>query len=116
MTFSATVSCGTIAGSCEIAATPRSSASRGERNDTGSPASSMLPPSRETSPATILPSVDLPAPFSPTRACTDPLATVSDTPASAWTPPKCLATSRISRYGTVSSPGEGGGSTPATQP
>ena len=39
-TFSATVSCGTIDGSWAIAAMPRSSASRGDRNETGAPSRS----------------------------------------------------------------------------
>ena len=76
-TFCATVRCGTIDGSCAIAATPCSSASRGERNETSSPSSSIRPPSGASAPATIRPSVDLPAPFSPTSACTEPAATAS---------------------------------------
>ena len=72
-TFCATVRCGTIDGSCAIAATPCSSASRGERNDT-SRAVEQHPcrASGACTPATMRPSVDLPAPFSPTSACTDP--------------------------------------------
>ena len=67
-TFSATVSCGTTDGSCAIAATLCSSASRGERNETASPPSSTRPESGDSAPATMRPSVDFPAPFSPTRA------------------------------------------------
>src|SRR5262249_29329198 len=55
--------------------------------------------SAPTAPETIRPSVDFPAPFSPTSACTEPRRTESVTPASAWTPPKCLATSCSSRKG-----------------
>ena len=54
----------------------------------------IRPPSGASAPETMRPSVDLPAPFSPTRAWTEPRAMSSETPPSAWTPPKCLATSR----------------------
>ena len=99
----ATVSCGTTNGSCAIAATPCSSASRGERNATAlavERASGRR--RRQWRRRRSCPSVDLPAPFSPTSACTEPPSTASVTPASAWTPPKCLATSRSSRYGAFS--------------
>src|SRR5215208_862741 len=96
-TFSATDSCGTIHGSCAIAATPCSSASRGEPKVTGSPASKTSPVSGASAPDTILPRVDLPAPFSPTSAWIEARRTPSETASRAWTPPKCLATSRTSR-------------------
>ena len=70
-----------------MAATPRSSASRGERSATVSPSSSSRPSSGAKAPATILPSVDLPAPFSPTSAWIVPRATLSDTASSARTAP-----------------------------
>ena len=62
-----------------MAATPRTSASRGERSATSSPSSSSRPSSGASTPATIRPSVDLPAPFSPTSAWIDPRAMLSDT-------------------------------------
>ena len=98
-TFCATVSCGTTDGSCAIAATLCSSASRGERKETSAPSRRIRPAVGASAPETIRPSVDLPAPFSPTSACTEPAGESSETPSSAWTPPKCLATSRSSRYG-----------------
>ena len=97
-TFSSTVSCGTTLTSCAMVATPRSSASRGERSVTSSPSSSSRPASGASTPATIRPSVDLPAPFSPTSAWIDPRATLSDTASSARTAPKCLETSASSTW------------------
>ena len=73
-----------------MVATPRSSASRGERSATCSPSSSSRPASGASTPATIRPSVDLPAPFSPTSAWIDPRATLSDTPSSARTAAEVL--------------------------
>ena len=67
-TFSATVRCGTTATSWATRAMPRSRASRGDRKLTGSPFRMSSPSSGGNTPATILPSVDLPAPFSPTKA------------------------------------------------
>ena len=92
------VSWGTTLTSCAMAATPRSSASRGERSATSSPSSSSRPSSGASTPATIRPSVDLPAPFSPTSAWIDPRAMLSDTPSSARTAPKCLETSASSTW------------------
>jgi len=42
---------------------------------TGSPSNAIAPLSAVTAPDRILIRVDLPAPFSPTRACTEPAAT-----------------------------------------
>ena len=44
----------------------------------------------------ILPSVDFPAPFSPTRAWIEPGAIETETSLSAWTPPKRLLRSLVS--------------------
>src|SRR3954469_20737499 len=44
-------------------------------------------------------SVDLPAPFWPSRKCTSPACTVSETRSSARTPGKALEIARISRIG-----------------
>src|SRR4029077_16552245 len=62
------------------------------------------PPSGARTPAKIFPSVDLPAPFSPTRACTDPDRTATVASVSALVPPKCWDTPRASRK--PGSPGE----------
>ena len=96
-TFSATLSCGTTEGSWAIAATLCSSASRGERTKPGHRRASSCRRRGLSAPAMIFPRVDLPAPFSPTSAWTEPRATETETRSSAWTPPKCLATSRSSR-------------------
>src|SRR4051812_4462388 len=96
-TFSATLNCGTTDGSCPMAAIPWSSASRGERSETRSPRTSTEPPSGARTPAKIFPSVDLPAPFSPTSACTDPDRTATVASVSALVPPKCFETPRASR-------------------
>src|SRR5579859_3967962 len=47
----------------------------------------MRPWRGRTSPATVLTSVDLPAPLAPTRVTISPGCTRSDTPLSAWTWP-----------------------------
>ena len=73
--------------SCETTATPRRTASAVVANRTGSPSSRSSPESGAIAPATILTSVDLPAPFSPSSACTEPARTVKSAPASATTPP-----------------------------
>jgi hypothetical protein len=62
-------------------------ASRGERWLTGSPSTRISPASGATAPAMILPSVDLPAPFSPTSAWISPAATSTLTPCSATAAP-----------------------------
>ena len=61
-------------GSCAIAATPRSSASRGDRNATGSAVEQNAAAVRAQRARDDPPSVDLPAPFSPTSACIEPAA------------------------------------------
>src|SRR6476659_2336716 len=71
---------------------------RGERNATASPRSTSWPWSGWRTPATILPSVDLPAPFSPTKAWTEPARISMETSWSARVPPTDLPTSRISRW------------------
>src|SRR5205085_8428333 len=49
----------------------------------------------------ILMSVDLPAPFSPTSACTSPRSTSTPTPSSATTPEKTLRIPSIRRSGSL---------------
>ena len=53
---------------------PCAMASAGEEKLTSSPSTSMVPSSGFCTPYRIFISVDLPAPFSPTRACTVPRA------------------------------------------
>src|SRR5580693_5084077 len=74
-------------------------ASRGERNATGSPSISSWPRSGAMTPAKILPSVDFPAPFSPTSAWIDPCSMVRLIPSRARTPPKDLPMSTSSTCG-----------------
>ena len=95
-TFSATDSAGAIDSSWAIRTIPRVIASRGEWNVTGSPSISSCPRSGAMTPARILPSVDFPAPFSPTSAWIDPLATVRLISSRARTPPKDLLMSTSS--------------------
>src|SRR6266545_3041707 len=53
-----------------------------------SPSSTSRPPSGRWTPARILTSVDLPAPFSPTRPCTSPPNSSMSPSSRAWTAPK----------------------------
>ncbi len=62
---------------------------RGE-GDRARPARRISPSSWRWTPEIALISVDLPAPLSPASASTSPSARSSDTPLSAWTPPKRL--------------------------
>ena len=91
ITFSATDSPGTTAGSWCNVATPLRSASRGSRKGPTAPPTVTVPRSGRTTPAMTLISVDLPAPFSPRRACTSPGATRSPTPLSTRASPKDLS-------------------------
>ena len=59
-------------------------------------------------PASNFISVDLPAPFSPVIAWTDPAWPAKDTAASAWIEPKRLVTFRNSILGTVCRRGRDG--------
>ena len=58
-----------------------------------------LPSSGWCAPASTLISVDLPAPFWPSRQCTSPARTSRSTPSSARTPGNCLTMPRISSSG-----------------
>ena len=75
-------------------AMPSAWASAGLRSSTGSPSTAMSPASGRYRPVMILISVDLPAPFSPTRAWISPGRRSSETPRSAWVEPKLFETSR----------------------
>ena len=70
-----------------------SSRPAGWRSATGSPSHSICPASGWCTPASTLISVDLPAPFWPSRQCTSPARTSSCTPSSARTPGNVLTTS-----------------------
>src|ERR1700676_5535637 len=78
---------------------PSRSAARGPSMSTRLPSTSISPESAGCAPERIFMSVDLPAPFSPTRACTSPATTSNVTPSSARTPGKVLTMSRICNRG-----------------
>src|SRR5207245_6880944 len=65
----------------------------GEGSVISRPPISTLPESGSAEPAATAISVDFPAPFSPTRACTSPSATSKLTPLRATTPGYVLTTS-----------------------
>src|SRR5918993_4113567 len=67
---------------------PSERASAGVMCGTARPCTVSVPASGRSAPVTILISVDLPAPFSPTRACTSPARSSKVTPLSARTPAK----------------------------
>ncbi len=73
------------------------------RTTTGSPAQRISPASGRCAPASTLISVDLPAPFWPSRQCTSPAATSRSTPSSARTPGNSLTMPRICSSGRASS-------------
>src|SRR3954463_3401181 len=78
---------------------PTSMACWGEAKRIGLPSSRISPWSGATTPTMILISVLLPAPFSPSTAWMVPAVQAKSTPASALTPPYCLATPRSSSSG-----------------
>src|SRR5258708_32916836 len=71
---------------------PIALAARGDWWTTARPSSTISPSSGCTAPVRILTNVDLPAPFSPTRACTSPARNSNDAPASACTPAYAFVT------------------------
>ena len=73
--------------SCATTATPLVSAWAVLRRLVSAPIRRRVPVSGRTAPVMILTSVDLPAPFSPSRAWTLPGRTAKSTPFSALTPP-----------------------------
>src|SRR3954452_7280655 len=87
-------------GSWYITATAAAFDSAVDSESTLLPSRRNSPASRRCTPATILISVDLPAPFSPTRAWTEPASTVIPAERSAATGPNDLATSRSSSVAT----------------
>ena len=68
------------------------SASSAPEKRSGSPSSASVPASGGWTPAMILASVDLPAPFSPTSPCTRPAAIEKSTPRNALTAAKLFTT------------------------
>ena len=85
--LSATERSGISDSSWKMQAMPAALAAVGDANVTGSPSSSMRPSSGVTTPAMILISVDLPAPFSPRIAWMRPASIASSASWSARTPP-----------------------------
>src|SRR5690348_13726888 len=75
---------------------PAAFASAGPANSAAAPLTASEPVSGRCTPASILTMVDLPAPFSPTRACASPAYRGKLTPCTAATAPKDLVTSRTS--------------------
>src|SRR5262245_9196213 len=82
-------------------ATPRRRASSGPRGAYGRPSSAIAPASGRTAPLSTFISVDLPAPFSPTRAWTSPGKSSRSTPRSACVGPKRLSMAVMARRGGV---------------
>src|SRR6476646_4192451 len=70
----------------------------------------MEPSSGGCTPVSTLISVDFPAPFSPTRACTSPAWSSRDTASSAVTPAKCFVTPTAARTGSFDDRSIRGGS------
>ena len=85
--FSATDRVGTTFISWWMKRNPSRCAAAGLSIETGLPSMRISAVSGATTPARILISVDLPAPFSPISAWISPAAMVSDTPRSAGMPP-----------------------------
>src|SRR5205814_2684578 len=77
--------------------TPASIAARGVPNATGTSARRISPAVGLSTPARTSMSVDSPAPFAPTRACTSPASAERSTPSSAVTPGNVFDSPRISR-------------------
>ena len=99
--FSAIDSAGTSRSSCGMATMPAAMASRGPSNRHALPSTAISPRSGRCTPPRMRTSVDLPAPFSPTSACTSPASTSKSTPSSARVAPKCLDTPRALPAGLV---------------
>lgn len=103
-TFSATVRSGSRVSSWWTMPIPACWASRGLRKVCGAPANSTVPSSGWWTPDTTFMSVDLPAPFSPTTACTSPGRTWRSTPSSTRTPRNDLPMPRRASSGDGSRP------------
>ena len=95
-TFSTTDRDGTRDSSWATIVMPQPRAARGDLKETSIPRTASRPASGVRTPAMIFPTVDLPAPFSPTMAWTAPARIAMSTPASATVPPNLLVTPRSS--------------------
>ncbi len=84
--FSATVMSGSRAGCWWTIAIPSSCATAGTRPSSVRPSNTIAPPSGAVAPDATFISVDFPAPFSPSSACTSPGSTSNETSVSAATP------------------------------
>src|SRR3972149_11479454 len=82
-----------------MAAMPSARADAGLRRCAACPRISIVPPSGWCAPVMTLISVDLPAPFSPSNACTSPARSENDTPLSARTAPNDFVTQLSCRRG-----------------
>jgi hypothetical protein len=97
--FSATDRYGSRVSSWNAVTMPRSAASDGPFSTTGWLSTRNVPASGWTTPQSSLISVLLPAPFSPTRACTSPAEAAKLACRSAWIGPNRLSTSVASITG-----------------
>src|SRR5438067_6775464 len=86
--FSATLRSGNSVGSWKMIAIPAACDCLALSKIASSPSISRRPASGRCTPARIFTSVDLPAPFSPTRPCTSPAWSSMSPSSSAWTAPK----------------------------
>src|SRR5438876_8041859 len=84
---------------------PAASGAAGELQSAGSPFHRISPEVGASAPATILKSVDLPAPFAPTMPCTVRRATVKSTPFRASVPLGNSLVISVSSSTELSSPG-----------
>ncbi len=94
--FSAMVRPSTTSSSWYIVAMPIASPASGSGISTTSPSHRISPSSGRWTPARVLMSVDLPAPFCPRMQWTSPARTSRSTPRSARTPAKAFVTPRTS--------------------
>ena len=94
--MSATLRSGTSASSWEIVVMPAAKACLGERNLHWRPLTITDPLSAACTPEMILPTVDLPAPFSPTRPWMLPRRMEMSAQSTAWVEPNRFDTARSS--------------------
>ena len=99
--LSATLSCSTTLSSWNTNERPAACASWRPWNRRAVPRTRISPVSGSWTPARILISVDLPAPFSPTRQWTSPARRSRSTPRRAWTPGNRFSMALSSRTGSM---------------
>src|ERR671935_190425 len=97
--FSATLRSGKSVGSWKMIAIPAACDCFAVSKTASSRSTGGLPASGRCTPARILTSVDLPAPFSPTRPCTSPGKSSTSPSASACTAPKLFCACSSERIG-----------------